>query len=366
MAAAVLASASLAAKPKSTANLQNKLGVVEHEIKKIKQQIRVKEGQKRTVAEQLYYTQRRLATTQTKLAQNQVRLANAQQELAVTVRRLERAERQLQRRQNLLTMRVVDIYEGEDVNYLNVLLGSTDMWSFLTRAYYLKQILRADTELIEQIKKDKAAIERDKVIKADRVGEIEALRVGLLSQRSEIAMLAQERENQIQRIERSKDLYLKALDELVAQSRAIEREIRRIQSTPKGRARLAKAFTGSLGLPVSGRITSGFGYRRHPITGVYKLHTGIDISARTGTPIRAAADGVVIMSGWQGAYGYTIVIDHGGGVSTLYGHCSKLYKSSGASVKRGEVIASVGSTGYSTGSHLHFEKRVNGSPVNPR
>jgi murein DD-endopeptidase MepM/ murein hydrolase activator NlpD len=366
MATPSLMAGSLAAKPKSTAALRSKLGGVEHQIVKIREQIHIKRGQKRTVAEQLYYTQRRLATTQTKLAKNQVRLENAQQELAITVQRLERAKRQLMRRQNLLTKRVIDIYEGEDVNYLNVLLGSTDMWSFLTRAYYLKQILRADTELIDQIRKDQASIERDKIIQANRVGEIQALHVGLLSERSEIAILAEERENQIQRIENNIDLYLKQQDALMAQSRAIERQIRDFQSTSKGRRWLARRFTGSLGLPLSGRITSTFGYRRHPITGVYKLHTGIDIGAPTGTPIHASADGVVIVSGWQGAYGYAIVIDHGGGISTLYGHCSRLYVHSGASVKRGDVIAAVGSTGYATGPHCHFEKRINGSPVNPR
>ena len=126
-----------------------------------------------------------------------------------------------------------------------------------------------------------------------------------------------------------------------------------------------KSFRGGLMMPVRGRFSSRFGFRRHPITGVYKLHTGLDISASTGTPIRAAADGVVIFSRRMKAYGNAVVISHGGSVSTLYGHCSRLLVSVGQEVKKGQIIALVGSTGYSTGPHCHFEKRINGTPVNP-
>ncbi|NLN77221.1 MAG: M23 family metallopeptidase, partial [Armatimonadetes bacterium] len=105
--------------------------------------------------------------------------------------------------------------------------------------------------------------------------------------------------------------------------------------------------------------------RVHPITGVYKLHTGIDIPCPVGTSVRAAADGTVIIAKWMPAYGYGVVLDHGGGVQTLYGHNSRLCVSVGQNVKQGDTIAKSGNTGYSTGPHLHFEKRVNGRPVNP-
>lgn len=117
--------------------------------------------------------------------------------------------------------------------------------------------------------------------------------------------------------------------------------------------------------PVSGRRGSGFGYRRHPIYGSTRLHTGMDIAAPCSTPIYAADSGVVSSAGWQGGYGNAIVLVHPSGIATLYAHQSRLAVSSGQSVSRGQLIGYVGTTGASTGCHLHFEVRVDGTPVNP-
>jgi murein DD-endopeptidase MepM/ murein hydrolase activator NlpD len=260
---------------------------------------------------------------------------------------------------------VVDIYEGDDLNYADVVLGSTDMWTFLTRGYYLQQILKGDTVLIGQIRADVKQIKDDEEAQRRRVSEISSRQKRLVTQRDQVAGLAEDKHKQLDAIEHDKKLYVETLDELESESRQIESEIRAYQNTPRGRKMYARPFTGGLSMPCNGRITSPFGYRVHPITHVYKLHTGVDISVPTGTPIHAAADGVVVRAQWYGAYGYAVVIDHGGGVQTLYGHNSKLLVAAGAAVKRGQVIALSGATGYATGPHCHFEKRVNGSPVNP-
>ncbi len=124
------------------------------------------------------------------------------------------------------------------------------------------------------------------------------------------------------------------------------------------------AATPSL-LPINGWISSGFGYRRHPYDGSYRLHAGVDIVADNGTPVRAPASGTILFSGNRSGYGKVVVIDHGYGIRTLFGHGSKLFVNAGEKVKRGQKIAEVGSTGKSTGPHLHYEIRKNGLPVNP-
>lgn len=346
-------------------SLTSQLNSVERKIRDTKHKIRVTEQEKNTVLGQLYSTERDLEDAQTSLSRNKLKLLDAHADLEETIKRLDRTRKQLARRRELLARRVVDIYEGEDLSYANVVLGATDMWTFLTRAYYLQRILDSDTQLISDIKADELAIEKDKARKAQRVQEIGSLQASLEAERNRIDSLAESKRSQLKQIESKKELYEKALDELLAKSQWIEDQIRRIQSTPTGQARLNREFKGGLAMPCSGRITSRFGYRVHPITGVYKLHTGVDIAAPTGTSIAAAGDGEVIMSGWMGPYGYAVVIDHGGGVSTLYGHCSKLLVKVGQQIKKGQSIGRVGSTGYSTGPHLHFEKRVNGTPVNP-
>ena len=145
------------------------------------------------------------------------------------------------------------------------------------------------------------------------------------------------------------------------ESRKLEQQIFAIQAKSGG----APVFKGKFIMPLNGRRSSGFGTRRHPISGKTKMHTGLDIAAPSGTRISAAGSGRVITAAYLNGYGNTVVIDHGGGISTLYGHCSRLYVKVGQTVNQGDRIAAVGSTGYSTGPHCHFEVRVNGKPVNP-
>ena len=346
-------------------SLQTKQAKVQKKIKEVRHRIHLKENEKRTVTGQLAIVEEKLDDAQEKLNANTLRLEDASTVLDETIRRLVRAKRQLNRRQALLQRRIVDIYEGDDLNYIDVVLGSTNMWTFLSRAYYLQQILRADTTLISEVRALKASIEKDRAVQTQKIAEISLLRGQLISERNQVKSLASSKERQIDAIEHDAALMEQALSELEQESRQIEDQIRRIQNTPAGIKRSAQVFRGGLMFPCSGRVSSRYGYRVHPITRVYKLHTGVDISVRTGTPIHAAANGTVIVAGWMKAYGYAVVIDHGGRVSTLYGHNSRLLVSVGDEVKQGQVIAKAGSTGYSTGSHCHFEKRVNGVPVNP-
>ncbi|MEN6370963.1 MAG: peptidoglycan DD-metalloendopeptidase family protein [Armatimonadota bacterium] len=355
------------AKParRSTKALKRDLHTVNTRIKDMRARLKQTKIQQKNVTDQLISTQRNLETAQSKVIRNKISLNNAQSKLKVINNRLARTERQLERRGKLLSGRISDIYEGEDVSYLEVMLGSRDMKTFLSRRYYIEQIVSSDVELINQYKKDKAQIERDKRAQAKEVKLIASLQSQLIQQRDDVSGLAEDESAQLNAIEQDRELYERALAELMAKSEEIAASIQRYQASRRSTGHYSGKFVGGLMLPVSGRFTSRFGYRIHPVTGNRSLHTGVDIACPSGSQIKAAADGEVIMAGWMGAYGYAVVIDHGGGVSTLYGHNSRLLVHTGQHVKRGTIIARSGSTGWSTGPHCHFEKRINGKPVNP-
>jgi murein DD-endopeptidase MepM/ murein hydrolase activator NlpD len=200
---------------------------------------------------------------------------------------------------------------------------------------------------------------------SNRYEELAALQTRIAAEKRRSSSARTQTAREKNRLLRDRAAWERALAELEQDSREIEAMLQRLQQTPEGRQRLAKPWTGKFRMPVTGRISSGYGYRIHPIHKVRKLHTGIDIAAPTGTPIRCGGDGTVVHASRWGGYGNCIIVDHGGGLATLYGHCSRLAVTKGQSVTEGQVIGYVGSTGLSTGPHLHFEVRRDGRPTNP-
>jgi murein DD-endopeptidase MepM/ murein hydrolase activator NlpD len=195
-----------------------------------------------------------------------------------------------------------------------------------------------------------------------RKNALEAARAEQATARAEVAAEAANEQRLLAAVQAKKSEYLRQINQLQRESNDIAAQLRKRQSgeavTPSGHGVLAYPVTN----PV---MTSPYGYRTHPIYGDRRLHTGVDFRAGTGTPVYSAGGGVVVFAGWKTGYGNTVVIDHGGSLATLYAHNSALAVSTGATVKRGQRISSAGSTGNSTGPHVHFEVRVNGSPVDP-
>jgi len=293
-----------------------------------------------------------------------------------------------------LNYRLVDVYEYGPTTYLEALLDSSSFVDFIQRWDYIHYIIKADSDLINVINKDEAAYERVVAALEQTENQLNAEQLAQQRDREQLGALADERQQllMVTRVQRNvvaQQVYelenLTAAEEARLQALIVEKQ--REDALAVERAKLAacearRAAAVAAGLPapkcipglggpvqfawpVRGPITSPFGMRVDPVTGRYQLHSGVDIGADYGVPITSSADGSVIYAGWYGGYGYAIIIDHGGGWSTLYAHCSAMYVSTNQPVRQGQVIGAVGATGWATGPHLHFEIRRNGVPLDP-
>lgn len=277
--------------------------------------------------------------------------------------RLKEVEADYQKKSDKLGKRVRDIYVNGQISYLDVLFGAKDFSDLMTRMDLLKKVIKQDYDLVHlvlnektEIETTKKKLEKDKETRAEQ--ELKARRA-----RETMEEKVRKRQAIIDQMKNDKATVDRQYDELMAASKQIEEMLRR--SSMANMPASAGGGNGSMIWPVGGTITSEYGWRVHPITGTQKYHSGIDIGADYGTPIAAAASGTVEYAGWISGYGNTIIINHGGGITTLYGHNQSLAASVGQQVSQGETIAYCGSTGNSTGPHCHFEVRQNGEPVSP-
>ena len=318
----------------------------------------------------------RLQSIQTKQAEINAQIAQTQNEIV-------KMEAYLKTRQDVLNRRVRAIYMHGQLNYLEVILGANSFSDFANRVELLKRVIRSDYNLILEIQKQKAAIEAKKAQLEEDKRQLDALAAEAEKTRQEIAKKKAEQQKVLDAAKSNKAAAAQMEQDLNAQLASVRNLIQQRLAAAEAARQAAQQQaasddeggggsddnyvqgTGAMGWPCSGPITSPFGYRTHPIFGTTIFHAGIDIGVDYGTPIHAADNGVVVYSGWISGYGNAVIIDHGGGISTLYGHNQSLAVSEGQSVSKGSVIAYAGSTGNSTGPHCHFEVDVNGSPVNP-
>ena len=334
-----------------------------------------------SVSEQLRQIEEQLRQATAELGTIKEQRVAVENDITLNERQLAEAQKRLEGRESVFYKRVRDIYINGRLSYLDVVIGSKDFSDFANRLEVLKRIIDSDITLINEIKKERAEIEAHKQkLEADRAKLVE-LEKAALAKQAEIEQKKAERNVVLQKAQNDRATAMQAIEELNASSAQVSAMLKERQAARAAAAAAASAAaqssggqgasdnwvqgTGQLGWPVSGEITSPYGYRVHPIWGTTIYHSGIDIGVDEGTPVHAADGGVVVWSGWMGGYGYAVVIDHGNGLSTLYGHNSELAVDEGQSVAKGQVISYAGSTGNSTGPHVHFEVRVNGDPVDP-
>jgi len=295
------------------------------------------------------------------------RLVELQENLTTAEQSLEKLTAEYTEKQNLLNDRLVTLYKAGDTTYLDVLLSSKSLTDFISRYYMIAKVAECDGRLIQKVETEKQNVEIAKKKLEQQKAEVKITKAK--AEQSAVVLqntraVLQSKVNELNDDER-------VLQEQIDAFKKQEAEIEsRIQATITAAEGYDIQYTGGKMIwPIakSGTyITSAYGSREHPVQGVVKFHSGIDIgNAGFGAPVVAAADGIVILAGVNGGYGNCVMIKHGDGLVTLYGHGQKILTQVGAEVKQGDVIMEVGSTGISTGPHLHFEVRVNGATVNP-
>lgn len=309
-----------------------------------------------------------LESLEAELAVWQVRLDRATARYQAQSRRLAEIEEQLEIVKMTLARRLVAIYQDGAPDAVSVILAAESMSDVIERVEFVQQVSEHDRLVATRVRAVKRRVSavraetgrlRARLFTAsaairNRTERARAVQAELLSNRNELQTARSSKQNVLSSVHDKKLEFLREAAALQAESARIADQIRGAQTNSSA----TPSVSGFI-WPASGTVTSGFGPRWG------RMHEGIDIAAPTGTPIYASASGTVIAAGWAGGYGNFTAIDHGGSVATAYGHQSSIVVSVGQTVSQGDLIGYVGSTGYSTGPHLHFEVRLNGNPVNP-
>lgn len=277
---------------------------------------------------------------------------------------LEKVTEKYNTQKALLDERLVEMYENDNVKYLDVILKSKSFSDFVSNYYIISELTEYDMDLLEIVDDQRKEIEQKNLKLSSQKDSLEQEKSTQKKTQIALSNTKALRKNYVLKLNQEEQDLQAKIDEYNNQVNQIEEEIKKLAVT----ASFGEEYRGgTMQWPIYGHytITSNYGMRTHPITGVYKLHTGVDISATIGSDFTAIADGIVVKAEYNGAYGNMVIIDHGGGVQTLYAHGSQIIAQVGQEVKAGDIVLKVGSTGYSTGPHAHFEIRINGSPVNP-
>lgn len=316
-----------------------------------------------------------LQTTDNYIQESESRLQLATQRLQQLETDLAVAERSYEERQIATVARLRYLQRSPASVGWAVLLQSQNISDFISRRHQLKLVYQADEQILIKLNQQANLINQQKTDVEQQKNEIALIREQLLAQKADYQTQAQSQSELIQRLN-SDRLALEAaqnqleresknLEVLIQQKVAEARATEEAQAKTNSRTSFIVRGTGVMVYPSDASTSSPFGWRMHPVLGYRRFHAGLDFAASYGSTIRAADSGTVILAGWYGGYGRAIIINHGNGITTLYGHSSELYVSEGQAVERGQAIAAVGSTGLSTGPHLHFEVRRNGTPVDP-
>lgn len=336
---------------------------VREKIEQKEQQLEKGEAKEEKLQDRIDDLEASIKSTESQLKKINKEIDAIENKIAKLQKKMDQIQTDIDRQQEALNARLRVMYKNGDAGLIQVLLGSVDVSDFMSNLKMVKDIYENDINLLKEIEDKYNEIEKKKVEQDDLNSKLKSHKEEQVSKQKILEADKAEVAKAKAKVEKQNSELHEDLDKLNEEANRLTDEILNLQGG--GDYHGSGEFTWPF--PGYTRISSEFGYRVHPITGKKKFHSGLDMAGPSGSPIVAAEDGTVISAGWNdGGYGNMVMIDHGGGIVSVYAHNSSLSVSSGQKVKRGQTIAACGSTGLSTGPHLHFEVRVNGTCKNPR
>ena len=351
------------------ASLNQKLKQTNNQRNYIQQKKRQADIRLKYERNKLSSNQQKLERAHKKLQNDTVRYNNLVSNLSSMEISLQNAIAQFSKLDKEMKSRIREVYKHQRLGMFDLILSAKDVNSLLDIMYFEKLVIKDDYRRMQAMREKANEIARIKAQVESQKRMIEASIRDIKNQRISIQNSIQSNKAMIERLNKDKAYYERTERELARQSASLQSMIAGMTSAKSSSGSQVKVSSTGFIKPISGPITSPFGYRIHPIFKSRIFHSGIDIGGPNGGAIAASNDGKVIFTGWYGGYGKVVILDHGvingQPITTLYAHMSSISVSNGQFVKKGQTVGREGSTGYSTGPHCHFEVRVNGKPTNP-
>lgn len=304
---------------------------------------------------------------QDSIVNTNLKIKNLDSEIKESKEKIKSLQSDINKNQEALSKRLKVIDSNYSIGYLNVILSSTSISDFLDNVYMVKQIVEQDKKILKELDENKKDIIETEKTLSDKKQIQEDLKVSLQENNEKVKADKIKLEDLKDELEKEEDSLEQELEKIAAESAAKKEAELLAKQEFQNSDNLSGTVISSGSWPVPGhtRLSSTYGYRIHPVLHTKKIHTGLDIPAPKGTPAVATDSGTVIFAGRKGTYGNTVMIQHDDGRVSLYAHNDKLLVSKGQKVQKGQVVSKIGTTGRSTGPHLHFEIRVNGKHTNP-
>lgn len=348
-----------------TSNIQNQINSTKNEISNAKDKLADVKTDKKQTLNQIDNLDRQIGNTESQIEYLEYEIENLEKEIVVAEENIKYSEEKYEEKDLKRQERLLAYYKCGSLSFWDALFSAESITDFFYRYRLMEEIVEYDNGLLTDLKEQKAEIESQKVQLESNKVACEQKKVQAEEQKLALNDTKEIRTTYLAKLEKTEDILEESIDELQKKADALTEELKKLSSSSSN----SKYTGGTMTWPLPGyySVTSYYGNRLHPVLKVYKMHTGVDIAGAgcNGKNVVAAADGKVISAGWISGYGNTVMIDHGGGIVTLYAHSQKILVKKGDTVKKGQKIMLVGMTGYATGPHLHFEVRVNGKYVNP-